>query len=1157
MTRPQTPNAFLAAFIFTLCHLPFQPSCAATSAPAIAGESLQREFVTPPAAARPWVYWYFMDGNLSREGITADLESMNKAGIGGAIFLEVNIGIPRGPVDFMSPAWKDLLKHAIAEAERLGIEIALGTGPGWCGAGGPWVKPEQSMQHLVASATAASGPGKFDAVLPQPKPRTPFFGEKSLSPELKNAWQRYYRDELVLAFPTPAGSARISNVDEKALYYRGSYSSQILVPGSTNPGVLPYIHAPAIFPAIPPGECIASNKVLDLTGKLSADGRLVWDMPAGDWTIMRYGRTTTGQTTRPAPTPGLGFEADKFDRAATDDHFDNFVGNLLKTVGEPKHSDRGLTSLHFDSWEMGSQNWSEHFRAEFTRRRGYDPLPFLPAMTGRVVDSAETSERFLWDLRQTAQELTVVNHVARLKELGSKHGMDFSLEPYDLNPCADLTLGGVADVPQCEFWSKGFGPSTEYSCIEAASIGHTMGRPIIAAEAFTSNWDEKWQQHPGSMKAQTDWALCAGINRFAFHRYQHQPQLDRFPGMTMGHYGVYWERTQTWWDMVSAYHTYLSRCQQMLRRGLFVADILYLAPEGAPHVFRPPSSAVTGGLPDRPGYNFDGCSPEALIARAEVKNGRIVFPDGMSYRILVMPRFDTMTPRLVQKIRDLVNAGATVIGAPPRNSPSLADAPKGDLIVEQISSQLWGRTPSVGQVRRIGKGTVIGDSGIQAAPDFRSAVWIWHNEGNPAAAAPPGTRFFQRAFQIEGHRKVESALYSMTADNAFSLVVNGHAVASGNDFHHVQTADVSEWLQSGTNIIRVGAENQGEQPNPAGLIGSLEIRFTDGSTMTVDTNKLWSSMLTEDGRMTPAKELGPFKMSPWNLKHPSTPDIYPEYAMTGRHLAKMGVPPDFESDGNLRYIHRREGNTDLYFIANRDHRELTTTCRFRVEGGRQPEWWNPLTGACRDLSQFESKGGVTTLAVRLDALESGFVVFRKPAAQPSGEGTNFPQTQPLQILSAPWELSFDPKWGGPEKIIFDSLHDWSKRPEPGVRNYSGKVVYRTTFDHPATDAGQRLFLSLGEVKNLASINLNGRDLGIVWCAPWRVDVPVDLLKARGNQLEITVANLWINRLIGDSALPEAKRLTWTTRNPYKPNSPLQPSGLLGPVQFLTTTNPNP
>ncbi len=950
-------------------------------------DSLKEEFVSPPDAARPWVYWFFMDGNLTRDGITADLEAMNKAGIGGAICMEVGIGIERGPVEFMSPAWQELIGHAFSEANRLGLQLAMAAGPGWCGTGGPWVKPDQSMQHLVASETAARGPARFDAVLPRPQPRKPFFGEDTLTPELHKAWQDFYQDVALLAFPTPAGNARLADADEKALYFRAPYSSQ--------PGVKPFLPAPAEHPETPGDHCIDAGKTIELTGKLDPDGRLLWDVPPGDWTIMRFGRTITGQTSRPAPAPGLGLESDKFDPAAMDAHFAAFIETLLRKVGEPVAPGRGLTTLHFDSWEMSSQNWSPKFRDEFKARRGYDPAPFLPAMSGRIVDSVEVSERFLWDLRQTAQELVIENHVLRLKTLGQKHGLELSIEPYDLNPCSDLLLGSAADVPMCEFWSKGWDFPTEYGCVEASSIAHVTGKSIVGAEAFTGKPGEDWQQYPASMKEQGDWALCAGINRFVFHRYQAQPWLDRYPGMTMGPYGVHWERTQTWWDFAGAYHRYLSRCQQMLRRGLFVADILYLAPEGAPSVFCPPPSAFQDGFQDRRGYTFDGCAPDILIDHASVQDGRIVFPDGMSYRMLVLPRFDTMTPRLLQKITELVEDGAVVLGAPPRKSPSLSGYPACDGHVRELAAKLWGAGEAVPR-RDMGTGQIILDT-----------------------AAPAG----------------------------------GQAKAS---------------------------------------------------------------------------------------------ELYPDYATTAKLLSDMGLPPDFDTDGNLRHIHRRDGGADFYFIANRNGETQAATCRFRVSG-RQPEWWNPMTGACRDLPDFITKEGVTALPVRLDAYESGFVIFRKPIATDARRGANFPERSTVLTLAAPWNVSFDPKWGGPERVVFAHLEDWSKRPEPGIRHYSGKAVYRTTFDCPADAAKGRCYLSLGAVKNLAAIALNGTDLGVVWCDPWRAEIPGGVLKEHGNALEITVANLWINRLIGDAALPQEKRLTWTTYNPFHPDSPLQESGLLGPV----------
>jgi hypothetical protein len=980
--------------------------CAAEATPqaraaqtTVAEARLAKDFVTPPESARPWVYWFFMDGNLTRECIHADLEAMKRAGIGGAIILEVGIGIPRGPVEFMSSPWRDLLKYAVSEADRLGLEIALGAGPGWCGTGGPWIKPEQSMQHLVASETVVIGPIRWDAVLPRPQPRAPFFGQKTLTPELAKQWREFYRDVAVVAFPIPRGNYRIADIDEKALYYRAPFSSQ--------PGVKPFLAEPAEDSRLPADQCIPSEAVLDLTSKLTPDGRLVWDVPAGNWMILRFVRTTTGQTTRPAPAPGLGFESDKFEKAAINAHFAAFIETLLKTVGEPKNAGRGLTALHFDSWEMSSQNWSERFREEFIRRRGYDLLRYLPVMTGRVVDGTELSERFLWDLRQTAQELVVENHVLRLKELGDRHGLKLSLEPYDLNPCADLKLGSAADVPMCEFWSRGYGFPTEFSCFEATSIGHTMGCPVIAAEAFTALPQEEWHQYPGSMKAQGDWALCTGVNRFVFHRYQHQPRLDQWPGMTMGPYGIHWERTQTWWDMVPAYHLYLTRCQQMLRRGLPVADILYLAPEGAPHVFRPPSSAILGDPPDRRGYNFDGCDPDALLRRASVTNGRIVLPDGMSYQVLVMPRFETMTPGLLRKIRDLVKAGVTVVGRPPKRSPSLADYPRCDQQVQQFAAELWGEGRPADE-RNVGKGRVIYDAGTSQS----AAI-------NPLAAA--------------------------------------------------------------------------------------KLR-----------------------------------------------DIYADYDMTARVLSRMGVLPDFEADG-VRYTHRRENGMDWYFIANLGAQKRTTICCFRVRGV-QPEWWDPLSGERRELPEYEAKDGRTAVPVRLEPFESGFVVFRNPAVKRSTFQKNFPEFKTIVKLSAPWKVAFDPKWGGPATLIMANLEDWSKRAEAGTRYYSGKAVYHTTFDvgdaalhHP----GVRWSLSLGNVKNLASVKLNGRDLGVVWCPPWRVAIPPAALLARNNFLEITVANLWINRLIGDSPLAAERRFTRTTWNPFHANSPLQDSGLLGPVTLDT------
>ena len=650
---------------------------------------------------------------------------------------------------------------------------------------------------------------------------------------------------------------------------------------------------------------------------------------------------------------------------------------------------------------MSSQNWSGNFREEFRRRRGYDPLRFLPAYTGRVVDNAETTGRFLWDVRQTAQELVIENQATRLRTLAHQNGLKFSLEPYDMNPTADLSLGAVADVPMCEFWWLGF--NSTFSVIEAASIAHTGGRNIVGAESFTSAPGEDWRAYPGNVKSLGDWAFGAGVNRLTIHRYQHQLALDRWPGMQMGPYGVHWERTQTWWPMVSAYHTYLARCQYMLRQGHTVADILFLAGEGAPHVFRAPPSATEGSPPDRRGYNFDGCAPETLLAGAEVQGGRIVFPGGTSYRLLVLPETERMTPTLLRKVGELVRAGATVVGAPPQKSPSLTDYPQADAEVQHLVAGLWGGATGPGQPQ------------VLWGPGF---------EKSPVTVAP---------------------------------------------------------------------------------------------------------------------------------KEQDVQALYPDYAALAGVLQAAGVPPDFTADGPVRYTHRSADGLDIYFLANRTDQPVVANCGFRV-AGRQPELWQPVTGERRALPAFAGTNGGTMLTLQFAPAESYFIVFRQPGGGAAPGARNFGEGHPLQTIAGPWQVSFDSKVGAPMSATFAALDDWSQRPEEAIRHFSGLGTYRNTFewnqDSRSPAGGGRLFLDLGVVKELARVRLNGHDLGVIWCAPWQVDV-TGVLKPGANDLEITVANLWINRLIGDAGLPPKQRRTWASYNPFKPEAALSASGLLGPVRLIS------
>ena len=1117
-------------------------------------------FVNPPDSARPWVYWYFMDGHLALAGMKADLESLKSAGIGGGVYLEVNIGIPPGPVHFMSEPWQQMVADALAHADELGLEMALGAGAGWCGAGGPWVKPEESMQFLETSVTRVHGPGRFDGILPKPKARTPFFGEDTLTPELRKVWEEFYIDEYVLAFPAPLGEAKTPDLEEKALYTRGSYSSQILGPFTKVPWVRPALPMLAEYPDVPEGTGVALARVQELTSLLKKDGTLEWEIPEGEWILLRAGRRITAQTTRPAPLPGLGWETDKFNPAAAAHHFDAYFRPLLERIGSGRHRTTGLTTLHYDSWEMSSQNWTPRFASEFKERRGYELTNFLPAFAGFVVKDPVTTERFLWDVRQTAQELTIANQAEKLKELGRKYGLQMALEPYDLDPCSDLELGQVADVPMAEFWSHYGEINTDWSVVESTSVGHTNGKTVIAAEGFTADFPERWLQHPASMKSQGDWAFCAGINRIVFHRFQSQSEMSKAPGMTMGPnggYGVHWDRTQTWWDMAPAYHRYVTRCSAMLRRGLFVADVLYLAAEGAPNVFlAPPSAFQPGELPDRWGHNFDGCAPSTLIARAAVKDGDIVFPDGMRYRLLVLPQVATMTPELLKKIAELVNAGATVVGMPAQASPSLCGYPDCDARVRAIAKQLWGNEAEKmrdGLSRRIGAGNLVHDaSAFRWAKEnpLAEAKWIWSRESN-APNDNHGVQTFTRRFHVENAGALDLVEVLASGSPSYEVAVNETRLGGGHVVHQVRRLDATWLLKDGENEIRLTVNCEDHAgAMPFGAIATLAGIGASGVQVHVVTDATWS-LTSESGVSSAAVvEHGGFDAAPWNLTEASlqAASQYPAYRVTARLLADLGVLPDFEGEG-LRAIHRRDGDQDIYFVANRENRDLVTSWAFRVTG-KQPEWWDAVTGERRTLPQFEETEGRTHVPMRLEAHGSGFMVFRRRGGTSVHE-ENFPSLRPVLTLEGAWDVEFDPKWGGPASARFDHLEDWTQRPEEGIRYYSGTAVYRIGFDSVGNgDPG--LVLSLGRVSNMASARLNGRDLGVAWCAPWRLPIPPHVLKSRGNELEITVANLWWNRLVRDSTLPQAKRLTWIPGEyPFTGNEPLQASGLLGPVRIET------
>lgn len=1126
---------------------------------------LEEGFLRPPPEARPWVYWFWLDGNLTREGVTADLEAMARAGIGGVLIMEVDQGAPPGPVRFGSPAWRELFRHVLREARRLGIEVNMNNDAGWTGSGGPWIEPAQAMQRLVFSETTVEGPRAFDGELPRP-------------PSVAG----YYRDVAAIAFPRSLEAARVEGANGKAFF------EPILV--------LPAF--PAELPGPRVGSAVPRSRVVDLSPRLGEDGRLRWEVPEGRWTILRAGHTPTGAENLPSPADGRGLECDKLGREGAEAQFRGFIAKLIEDSPDAAGEGKALVATHIDSWEVGTQNWTPRMREEFARRRGYDLLPYLPAIAGYVVEDAEATERFLWDFRRTISELLLENYAGRFRELARERGMRLTIEAYHTCPVDELAYAGRADEPMGEFWSWSR-YAAAFSCTEMASAAHTYGKRIVGAEAFTATDAERWLGHPANVKELGDWAFSEGVNRFVFHRYAHQPWTnpERPPGMSMGPWGLHYERTQTWWETSAAWHAYLSRCQWILQQGLFVADVLYLAPEGAPVTLHGQRAFAKDGLPvERPGYHFDVASSEVVLARLSVRDGALVLPDGMRYRALVLPRSERMTPELLAKVRDLVAGGATAIGIPPKKSPSLSGHPDSDARVRALAAEIWGEgpLPAGGGERAFGKGRVVFGPEFSprtagaAGPGLGAAKWIWTDgEGDPAARVPVGPRCFRKRFALPEGTGVRSALLLVTADNSFECWLNGAAVSRGDDFRHVYRADVLGKLRPGENLLSIRAANGADAPNPAALVAALHLEFADGRREAVLTDGSWewhrapaADWLAGGGGegWARAREIGPVGLAPWGdvESAASDPEVFPEIDLVAGVLRRLGIPPDFEvrTPGeavSLRWIHRKIGEVDAYFVANASERPVEVPCRFRV-ADRHPELWWPESGRAERAAAFARAERGTDVFLRLEALESVFVVFREPLRcdsvvrasrdgaelfggeragaasrlalrfDPSGRlvaevweagryeiETGSGRKLAFEVaglpgpldLSGPWEVTFPARGGGARAVAFERLSSWHESRDEAIRHFSGRATYRKSARVPegVLGAGRKAELDLGRVEVMAEVRVNGRALGVLWKPPYRIDV-TEALRPGENSLEIAVVNLWVNRLIGDESLPE-------------------------------------
>ena len=445
-------------------------------------------------------------------------------------------------------------------------------------------------------------------------------------------------------------------------------------------------------PAVSDASLMVSPDAIKNVTEFSKNGVLDWEVPEGKWVIRRMAMLPTGVTNLPAAPEATGPEIDKMSKKHVAFHFDAFIGDILKRI--PEADRKTFKVVVQDSYETGGQNWTDDMISVFKERYGYDPVPYLPVLEGTVVGNPDISDRFLWDLRRLIADRVSYDYVGGLRDVCHQHGLTTWLENYGHwgFPGEFLQYGGQSDEIAGEFWSEGSLGDIENRA--ASSCGHIYGKRRVWAESFTSG-GPAFGRYPYQMKQRGDRFFTEGINSSLLHVYIHQPFEDREPGLDAW-FGNEFNRKNTWFSQMDVFTGYLKRCNFMLQRGDYVADVAYFIGEDAPKM----TGICTPELPA--GYSFDYINGEVLLQRASVEDGRIVLPSGMKYRLLVLPQLETMRPEILQKIKELLQAGACVIGPAPKYSPSLSDFPAADRKGQALASELWGdQTESV---RTIGKG---------------------------------------------------------------------------------------------------------------------------------------------------------------------------------------------------------------------------------------------------------------------------------------------------------------------------------------------------------------------------------------------------------------------------------------------------------------------
>lgn len=667
-------------------------------------EELIEKFKKPPGEAGMSCYWWWLNGVATKESITNELMEMKVKGYGSASlidaggFNDVSLKPGAGPL-FLSPGWLELFRHAVKEADRFGISLAVNVSSGW-NPGGPYVTPEYALKKLTWSETNITG------------------GKRVVTGLLQPDSFLMYKDVCIQAVRKASPD---SPLKDDAIPY---WSAKAFYSGLGFQEIFPLEKLREGFDFDPGADIIKKDEIIDLTNHYNGE-TLTWNAPEGEWTIIRYGWTCTRAHTSTTSDGWFGQCIDHLNPEA----FELFNVNVLQPIiSNAKQAGNSVRFLLTDSWEMGMVNWTNRFPEEFMKYRGYDITPYLPVMTGRIVESPEVSNRFLQDLRRTVSDCIRDHHYKLFKEVANANGM--LIDPEAGGPCYTpvdaLELLGVCDIPRGEYWARSpshmAGEGARLSVRQSACAAHTTGKRFVEAEGPTSIGPH-WERSPKDLKGVIDRVFCSGVNRLIWHTFSSSPKEYGIPGIEY-FAGTHLNHNTTWWEYAGDFVHYIDRCSYLLQQGLFVADVLYYNGDDVPNmVFL--KEEVTGL---EAGYDWDKCSKDVFLNRVSFSDGKIRLPDGMSYHVLILPSGQPVDLAVMRKIEKLVLEGMVVIGDPPVKTTGLSNYPEGDKELNQIVDRMWrcnagSRLDGVNRTESIyGKGRVIKGQEIKNVLRAKSVV---------------------------------------------------------------------------------------------------------------------------------------------------------------------------------------------------------------------------------------------------------------------------------------------------------------------------------------------------------------------------------------------------------------------------------------------------